>query len=313
MAKKVFNMQGGRHSAAALSAFINAMYGSSVANGLNVLVTGSTGLSVNVQAGNGNIDTGQGFGRLIQIDAVQNVSLTAASPSNPRNDIIVAYIDNGVTPTTSVIDNTNDVLKFAAIAGTPASTPSDPSNSTIQSAIGAGNPFMILARVRVNAVATSLTQGNITDLRVLVSPPLSTSMIGDLQVTAPKIANGAITAGKIDFATLAFGNYSTSEVDTGFKWIDGKTIYKKTINFGALPNNTSKSVAHGITGITYIIGAKGFADNGNMGGHVFIPQVSPANLAWNISIEVTATNIIILTGDNYSNRTRSYVTIEYVK
>ena len=45
MAKKVFNMQGGRHSAAALSAFINAMYGSSVANGLNVLVTGSASLS----------------------------------------------------------------------------------------------------------------------------------------------------------------------------------------------------------------------------------------------------------------------------
>ena len=120
MAKKVFNMQGGRHSAAAISAFINAMYGSSVANGLNVLVTGSTGLSVNVQAGNGNIDTGQGFGRLIQIDAVENVALTAASPSNPRNDIIVAYIDNGVTPTTSVIDSVNDILKFATESGTPS-------------------------------------------------------------------------------------------------------------------------------------------------------------------------------------------------
>ena len=177
MAKKVFNMQGGRHSAAALSAFINAMYGSSVANGLDVLVTGFTGLSVNVQAGNGNIDTGQGFGRLIQIDAVQNVALTAASPSNPRNDIIVAYIDNGVTPTTSVIDNTNDILKFAAVAGTPASTPADPSNSTIQSAIGAGNPFMKLARVRVNASATSLTQGNITDLRNIVRPFTNQNLI----------------------------------------------------------------------------------------------------------------------------------------
>lgn len=116
---------------------------------------------------------------------------------------------------------------------------------------------------------------------------------------------------KLDFATR--GDYSTAEVDTGRKWIDGKTIYKKTINFGVLPNNTVKSVAHGITGITYVIDAKGFADNGNMGGPVFIPQVSPVNLSWNISVEVTATDIIIITGDNYSSRTRSYVTIEYVK
>ena len=65
MAKKVFNMQGGRHSAAALSAFINAMFRSSVANGLDIQPTGSAGLNVLAKVGNGNIDTGGGFGRLI--------------------------------------------------------------------------------------------------------------------------------------------------------------------------------------------------------------------------------------------------------
>lgn len=210
-------MQGGRHSAAALSAFINAMYGSSVANGLNVLVTGSTGLNVNVQAGNGNIDTGQGFGRLIQIDAVQNVALTAASPSNPRNDLIVAYIDNGVTPTTSVVDNTNDILKFAAVAGTPASTPADPSNSTIQSAIGAGNPFMILARVRVNAAATSLTQGNITDLRnITVNQTLQRAYpVGSIYINATDNTNPS--------TLLGFGSwvdFGAGRVPVGFNASD---------------------------------------------------------------------------------------------
>lgn len=48
-------------------------------------------------------------------------------------------------------------------------------------------------------------------------------------------------------------NYSTSEVDTKVKWIDNKTIYRKTVDFGTLPNSTSKSVAHGITGISRVV------------------------------------------------------------
>jgi hypothetical protein len=48
-------------------------------------------------------------------------------------------------------------------------------------------------------------------------------------VDLSNVSSGAVTASKIDFSTLNFGNYSTSEVDTGFTWIDGSKIYKKTI------------------------------------------------------------------------------------
>lgn len=34
-------------------------------------------------------------------------------------------------------------------------------------------------------------------------------------------------------------NYSSTEVDTGIKWIDGKTIYQKTITSRATTSNTS--------------------------------------------------------------------------
>ena len=44
------------------------------------------------------------------------------------------------------------------------------------------------------------------------------------------LKNEVVTASKLDFTTLAFGNYSTSEVNTGFKWIDGKAIYKKSFS-----------------------------------------------------------------------------------
>ena len=158
-----------------------------------------------------------------------------------------------------------------------------------------------IAIVDVSASKTKkITRGD------LVKSPLPNN-----SVTTAAIANNAVTADKLDSATR--GDYSTAEVDTGRKWIDGKTIYKKTINFGALPNNTTKSVAHGITGITYVIGAKGFADNGSMGLAVFIPQVSPVNLSWNVSLDITSTDVVITTRDNYASRTRSYITVEYVK
>lgn len=165
MAKKVFNMAGGSHSAAALSAFLSAAFAGKVASGLKVVETGVTGLNVIVQPGTGQIDTGQGFSRVFQIDSDETIALSPASPSNPRRDLIVAYIDNGVTPTTSVVDNINDVLKIAAVAGAPAGSPVDPSGSAIQAAIGAGNPYIILARVRVAQSATSLSNSVIDDMR----------------------------------------------------------------------------------------------------------------------------------------------------
>lgn len=46
--------------------------------------------------------------------------------------------------------------------------------------------------------------------------------------------------------------YSTSEVKTNKVWIDGKPIYRKVVDFGALPNAVTKSVASGISNIDTI-------------------------------------------------------------
>lgn len=166
MANKVFNMAGGLHSAAAYSAFENALYGSCVATTDDFVATAGTGMNVSLSAGNGLISTGSGFARRIASDAANTISITAAA-STDRIDSIVAYIDNSVTPTTSVVDNTNDILKFVAVAGTAAATPSAPSSATIQSAIGAGNPYMVLWDVTIPANATALTNATFTDKRAI--------------------------------------------------------------------------------------------------------------------------------------------------
>lgn len=164
MANKVFNMAGGLHSAAAYSAFENALYGSCVATANDFVATAGSGMNVTLSAGNGLISTGTGFARRIAADAANAIAISAAA-SSARIDSIIAYIDNSVTPTTDVVDNTNDILKFVAVAGTAAASPTAPTTATIQSAIGAGNPYMILWNVTIPANATALTNATFTDKR----------------------------------------------------------------------------------------------------------------------------------------------------
>lgn len=202
MTRKVFNMNGGRHSQAALSAFINALYGTSVANGLNIVAPGGTGLKVVVKAGTANIDTGLGYGHMVQADADETITLAAASPSLPRNSLIVGYIDKSVSPTTTVIDNTNGIFKIKEIAGTPAASPQDPPASVIQSGVGATNPYIIFGRVRINANATSLAQTSIMDMRKMVGLPLNGDYLENGSVSGSKIAQTTIKADNIDFTTM---------------------------------------------------------------------------------------------------------------
>lgn len=105
------------------------------------------------------------------------------------------------------------------------------------------------------------------------------------------------------------GDYSTSEVDTGYHWIDGKPIYKKTISIGALPNNTTKNVAHEITSLDKIIKWEGASTNASNNQVILLP--SPANALF--TIVVNNTNIVIMTTSDRSNYSYSYITLYYTK
>lgn len=168
MANKVYNMEGGLHSAAAYSAFENSLYGSCVAAATDFVATAGTGMVVNLSAGNGLISTGTGFARRIASDATNNITIATAA-STARIDSIVAYIDNSVSPTTSVVDNTNSILKFTSVSGTASATPQAPTAAMIRTAIGAGNPYMVLWDITVPANATSLTSATFTDKRNVAS------------------------------------------------------------------------------------------------------------------------------------------------
>lgn len=95
-------------------------------------------------------------------DAEETVSLTANSSGNTRIDAIVAYVDKAVSPNS---DASNDVLKFTAVAGTPASSPVAPTDNEIATALGASNPFERIAEVEVVNGASAIANGKITDKR----------------------------------------------------------------------------------------------------------------------------------------------------
>lgn len=210
MANKVYNMDGGLHSSAALGGLEDAMYGSSVANSVSFVCTAGTGMNVTVSTGDGLISTGTGFARRIATDAANTVAVTAASSANPRIDSIVAYIDNSITPTQTVLNNTNGILKFMSVAGTPAAVPTAPSSATIQTAVGAGNPYMVLYNVTVPTSATSLTAATFTDMRV-VANLVNASDLSDGSISTNKLSTGAVTNDKIADNTITFDKTASGE------------------------------------------------------------------------------------------------------
>ena len=90
--------------------------------------------------------------------------------------------------------------------------------------------------------------------------------------------------------------YSTDERIVG-TWIDGKELYEKTINFGALPNSDTKEVSHGIANIDQIIGIDAIAIS-NTNTTITIPYVSPGG---EVSIYATRAIISITTASSRSN------------
>lgn len=205
MANKVYNLNGGLYSGDAFTAFetriASSNNGSIVASPTDLKVSAGSGMNVTVSTGAGIIGNGTLSGVRFAIDAPVTVAISAASTANPRMDSVVVYIDKSVSASTSVVDNTDlRIVKFKSVAGTPASAPTAPSTATIQSSIGAGNPYMILANVTVPKSSTAASSFKIADTRVT---PTS-AIITDSSITTPKLANKAVTSDKVDFTTFKF-------------------------------------------------------------------------------------------------------------
>lgn len=95
--------------------------------------------------------------------------------------------------------------------------------------------------------------------------------------------------------------------------VSGKPIYKKVINFGSLPNATTKTVSHGITGIDFIM-----IDFSN--SFILVPGVPDASFSgmvmWSgadsVGAYLSSGNIFVYAGNNRTNMV-GYFTLKYTK
>lgn len=300
MTKRVFNMGGGAHSDAAYTAFENAAYGSCVANATSLAVSAGSGMSVRIAAGDGIIST-PSSGKRIQSDAIETVTISAANATYPRIDSVVVYIDSAIQPTTAVIDNVNGILKFAAVAGTPAASPAAPAESMIQAAIGAGNRYMVLADVKVPNGATSMNTATFTDRRKVAT-----------MVDSSSLAKKAVKAENIDFTTMPAHKYSTEEQDTGQKWINDKTIYQKTFVMGGLGRATTIKKPHNISNLDLVIRIQGIAKENSIGATINLPHAADQQ-AYTVTVYADNTNVNIQTYADQRGYAQSYVTLWYTK
>lgn len=144
-------------------------------------------------------------------------------------------------------------------------------------------------------LATVATSGSYTDL---TNKPTIPSQAQDISYGTGTVKDA------LDDVTNAL-IYSTTEHKVG-KWIDGSDLYEKTIDFGALPNNTTKTVAHGISNLDKIVSINPIA----IGPSITIAFFASSQTELNCYVQ--GNNVVYSTNFDGSSR-YGYVTLRYTK
>lgn len=118
-----------------------------------------------------------------------------------------------------------------------------------------------------------------------------------------------------DTPTYEGEKYSYEERQVG-TWVDGKPLYERTVDFGALPNNDTKTVPHGVGSVSeiWLHGGYAFDDNGSYQLNVpsQFSNLPGENTSYAWRTTVTKQNIFIETSEDKST-VSAVVIIRYTK
>lgn len=105
--------------------------------------------------------------------------------------------------------------------------------------------------------------------------------------------------------------YSEEEALTNKTFL-GKPVYRKLVNFGALPNASTKDIQHGISNIDFVTDISGIAKKVN-GDFLPLPYLWKSSTEdASISVFANATKVTIMTLNDRTD-TNAYVYLEYTK
>ena len=205
----------------------------------------------------------------------------ASSNSNPATGTqgrkaFMAYVNNATTPTE---------VEFQYVRSVNSKTDSQQ-----------GDQVFIYKLTNASGGTWTVTTRNMSAKIVAGTGMASTFTTG---------ANATITLN-------AEPNYSTSEVDTKVKWINNKTIYRKTVDCGALPNATSKRVSIGASGVGQYIKIEGIAFTSSNTA-ISLPYVNHAGALYQVDVYIDSGDLVISAGDDKSSYANSYITVYYTK
>ena len=188
---------------------------------MNVLVGGTTD---NPDVVLGKLPSGF----LIALDIVgQQVIRITAPSSNKRIASVVAYSDNiALNSTDTNTTGSPSSCGLIVVYGPTSATPVAPTESQIRQAVtqdGATGSQAVIA-VIANITTESFTT-TITDEMIAIN-------------------YGKLSSHSIDFTTMPGNKYTTTEMDTGKKWINGKSIYQKSIIFNTTGSGAEETGAN---------------------------------------------------------------------
>lgn len=116
--------------------------------------------------------------------------------------------------------------------------------------------------------------------------------------------------GKTYFSAPTVGGASTQATTPYLR-----TVYRKVIDFGALPDIAVKTAAHGITLTSSLFFTKIYGTSADPVTNTYIPlpYADPWAFANGVELWVVGANVSIKTGSLRSAFTKTYITLEYIK
>lgn len=136
-----------------------------------VTQNGTPNMTVNVAAGRGLVDGSESSSQgmyFCQSLTTTNLAIATANATNPRRDLVVARIKDNEYAT-----GPTSAFSLEVITGTAAASPSDP---TVPA------NCLVVARVAVAALASTIVNANITDLRSSSTGQQRLTALGGVQV-----------------------------------------------------------------------------------------------------------------------------------
>lgn len=187
----------------------------------------------------------------------------------------------------------------------------------LQSGYGASMPKVPFYLTLTPATQLS-TQGN-SEIVLVTGRTSDTLTITRAQknTTAKSFAVGDIVAAG-SYADDENGVYSTSEIDTGRVWIDGRPIYRKVVRGTVnMTGNSTSRLAHGIQGLTSRWELIKYYGNMRLGGTLSnntvkqaLPYIENTHQSGITSIDDTT---VIISGSYPWGNSEVSLVLEYVK